>query len=179
MPVFSILNSWIQPQKPIHEQMYFRKSLSAWHQQPWWVSEKSRLLWIFDFLPLSKICLTTTVSIIQHIIMLEFYIMLCTFTICLMRLLVLWISLENFWIFFRGIFLVELLWRIFLGGFLLGGFFLEDFLGGFFGRVLVRNSLFTLEFTCLSRFWFLSRFCLNERKEEFRSLEVRLQVHRT
>ena len=37
--------------------------------------------------------------------------------------------------------------RIFLGG----------VLGGFFGR----NSLFTLELTCLSRIWFLSRFFLN------------------
>ena len=69
MPVFSILNSWIQPQKPIHGQMYFRKSLSAWHQQPWWVSEKSKLLWIFDFLPLSKVRIQKTVSIIQQAIM--------------------------------------------------------------------------------------------------------------
>ena len=84
MPVFSILNSWIQPQKPIHGQMYFRKSLSAWHQQPWWISEKSKLLWIFDFLPLSKLHIQKTVSIIKS---------LCTFAIqkvhCLMTLLVL------------------------------------------------------------------------------------------
>ena len=79
---------------------------------------------------------------------------------------------------------------------------MEDFFGGldsfgrnFFGEIFLvdffgRNSLFTLlksyklfeygkELICLSRFWFLSRFCLNgeERKEgrgqEFRSLEVR------
>ena len=40
-------------------------------------------------------------------------------------------------------------------------FFWEDFLGGIF--------LFSLELTCLSRFWFLSRFCLNE--EEGKNLD--------
>jgi hypothetical protein len=60
----------------------------------------------------------------------------------------------------------------------LGGFFCEDFCEDFFGRIIRRivweeffgrNSLFTLELTCLSRFWILSRFCLNgegRRKEE-------------
>ena len=83
-------------------------------------------------------------------------------------------------IFFDGIFLVEFFGRKFLGG-----FFWEDFLRGFFGRIFWggflggffweeffgRNSLFTLELTCLSRFWFLSRFCLNKegRKDEGRT----------
>ena len=96
----------------------------------------------------------------------------------------------NFWVFFGncwgifGIFLKLLgnfsegfFWKDFLGG-----FFWEDFLGGFFGRIIGRNSLFTLELTCLSRFWFSSRFWGNGegRKEgEFQSLEVRLQAHRT
>ena len=72
--------------------------------------------------------------------------------------------------------------RIFFGGFFFKdffeGFFLEDYWEDFFGR----NSLFTLELTCLSRFWFFSRFWGNGeegRKENFQSLEVRLQAHRT
>ena len=45
----------------------------------------------------------------------------------------------------------------------------------------MRNSLFTLELTCLSRFLFLSRFWGNgvEKEGEFGSLEVQLQAHRT
>jgi hypothetical protein len=72
-------------------------------------------------------------------------------------------SFVIFWIFSGDFFL----------GIFLGGFFWE----GFFGR----NSLLTLELICLSRFWFLSRFCLNGegRKKKFRSLEVRAQAHRT
>ena len=53
----------------------------------------------------------------------------------------------------REIFLEDFLVRIFLEDFfegLLGGFFWEEF--------LMSSSLFTLELTCLSRFWFLSRF---------------------
>jgi hypothetical protein len=70
--------------------------------------------------------------------------------------------------FFRGIFWEKFFGRIFLGGFFLGGFFGRIFLGGLFGGFFGRNSLFTLELTGLSRFWFLSRFCLNGegRKEE-------------
>ena len=75
--------------------------------------------------------------------------------------------------------------RIFLEFFgnFLGGFFLEDFFGRIvFGEILC-FILMQKKLICLSRFWFLSRFCLKARKEgrkeEFRSLEVRLQVHRT
>jgi hypothetical protein len=77
-------------------------------------------------------------------------------------------------------FLEEIFWRNFFGG-----IFWRIFLGGLFGGFFGRNSLFTLELTCLSRFWFLSRFCLNgegrkeEEGQEFRSLEVRRQAHRT
>ena len=59
----------------------------------------------------------------------------------------------NCWEFFGGIFWEKFFGRIFLGGFL-GGFFWEGYWEDFFGR----NSLFILELTCLSRFWFLSRF---------------------
>ena len=56
------------------------------------------------------------------------------------------------------------------------GFFWEDFGEDCFGS----NSLSTLELTCLSRFWFLSRFCLNgeeeEEGQEFRSTEVRRKL---
>ena len=58
--------------------------------------------------------------------------------------------------FLRGFF-----WRIFLEDFfggLLGGFFWEEFLR--------RRSLFTLELTCLSGFWFLSRFWGNDTRKE-------------
>ena len=59
--------------------------------------------------------------------------------------------------------------KIILGIFLVGFFFF----GGY--------SLSTLELTCLSRFWFLSRFYLNGegRKKKFRPLEVQAQAHRT
>ena len=46
-------------------------------------------------------------------------------------------------------------WEDFFGRIFLEDFFLEDYWEDFFGR----NSLFTLELTCLSRFWG------NERKE--------------
>ena len=49
---------------------------------------------------------------------------------------------------FWGIF-----WSKFFGGFFWEKFFGRIFWEGFFGR----NSLFTLELTCLSKFWFLSR----------------------
>ena len=62
--------------------------------------------------------------------------------------------------------------RIFLTEFfgrnVLGGYFGKIFLGGFlweefFGRTFERNSkkiiLILKELICLSRFWFLSRFC--------------------
>ena len=70
-------------------------------------------------------------------------------------------------------------WKDFLGGFFWedfsGGFvrrnFLEDFFGGLLGgffweEFLRRSSLFTLELTCLSRFWFLSRFWGNDTRKE-------------
>ena len=63
------------------------------------------------------------------------------------------IFLNFFGKFFEGFF-----WRNFFGRIFFGEIFWEDFFG--------RNSLFTLELTCLSRFWFLSRFCLNGEEEE-------------
>ena len=87
----------------------------------------------------------------------------------------------NFFIFFlkfSGNFPKGYFWRIFLAE-----FFWRNFLGEIFWEEFsVRNSLFTLELTCLSRFWFLSRFCLNGeegRRTNFRSLEVRVQAHCT
>ena len=59
--------------------------------------------------------------------------------------------------FFGGMFLEECFGRNFFGG-----FFREDFFG--------RNSLFALELICLSRFWFLSRFCL--KAEEGRKISI-------
>ena len=59
-----------------------------------------------------------------------------------------------------GIFGGEIFGRNFWEEFL-GGNFWEEFWEEFLGGVLWRNSLFTLELTCLSRIWFLSRFCLN------------------
>ena len=62
-----------------------------------------------------------------------------------------------------GIFLEifrEFSWRIFWEDFL-GGFFWEDYLEDFLGKFFGTKSLFTLELTCLSRFCFLLRFCLN------------------
>ena len=74
--------------------------------------------------------------------------------------------------FFGGIFLGEIFWEDFFREDFFRGFFWEDYWEDFFGR----NSLFTLELTCLSR------FCLNgegRRRKNFRSLEVRVQAHRT
>ena len=74
-------------------------------------------------------------------------------------------------------FLTDFFWRIIgriIGRIILGGFSKEKFLG--------RNSLFTLELTCFSRFCFFSRFWVNGEegsKENFQSLGVRLQAHRT
>ena len=67
-------------------------------------------------------------------------------------------------------------------------YFLADFLGGFLWEdfwedVFERNFLWGifwedfLVYLGLSRFWFLSRFCLNkEGGQEFRSLEVRRKL---
>ena len=81
---------------------------------------------------------------------------------------------EFFWRnFFGGIFREKFFWRIFLGGFF-GRIFWEDFFGriiwrSFWEEFFWRKSLFTLKLTCLSRFWFLSRFCLNgERRRRAR-----------
>ena len=67
------------------------------------------------------------------------------------------------------IFLVEFYGRIFC----------EDFLGGLLGGFFGRNSLFTLELICLSKFWFFVKILSKSkegRKEEFRSLEVHLKI---
>ena len=63
--------------------------------------------------------------------------------------------------------------RIVLGGFFGGEIFWEELFG--------RNSLFTLlKLFEYERFWFLSRFCLKSRgRNNFRSLEVRVQAYRT
>ena len=67
--------------------------------------------------------------------------------------------------FFGGIFWEKCFGSIFWEDFL-GGFFWKDYLGGFFGEEFSgRNSLCALELTCISRFWFLSRFWGNGRKE--------------
>ena len=66
-------------------------------------------------------------------------------------------------IFFGRIFLEEFFGRNFLegflGGFLGGLFFLRNSLGG-----IIRLILLSKELICLSRFWFLSKFCLKAEK---------------
>ena len=86
--------------------------------------------------------------------------------------------------FFDRIFLVELFGRIFwediFGRIFMGGIFWEDFWGSFLGGIQQKVIWILKELICLSIFWFLSRFWVKERKEgKFKSLEVRLQVHRT
>ena len=92
----------------------------------------------------------------------------------------------NFWGIFQRIFLEEclcenvlreLFWEDFFGGIFLGKFFGRNFWEELFGR----NSLFTLlKLFEYERFWFLSRFCLISRgRNNFRSLEVRVQAYRT
>ena len=86
------------------------------------------------------------------------------------------ILLEFFWRifledFFDGIFLVEFFGRHFLGGFFWENFFGRIFLGGIFLGGLLRGVQQKViwiwkELICLSRFWFLSRFWVKERKEE-------------
>ena len=74
---------------------------------------------------------------------------------------------EFFWIFFEFFFEIfreffrRFFWRNYLAEFFEKNFledFLEDFFGGLLGgffweEFLRRSSLFTLELTCLSRFW--------------------------
>ena len=76
---------------------------------------------------------------------------------------------------FFGNFFVGFFWRIFLeeffGRYFFGGLFLQDFFERiFFGEFFWEDqNYFNIEgIDCLSRFWFLSRFCLNaeERKED-------------
>ena len=69
-------------------------------------------------------------------------------------------------------FFAEFFGQIFMencfGGFF-GRIFWEDFLGGFFWRIFGSKNYFIIEgIDCLSRIWFLSRFCLKAqgRKEE-------------
>ena len=66
--------------------------------------------------------------------------------------------------FFDGMFLVEFFGRHFLGGFFWEDFFGRIFLGGFLGGFFLRGILWEEFFVYvdLSRFWFLSRFCLNK-----------------
>ena len=96
--------------------------------------------------------------------------------------------LRNFWEeFFERIFLGEIFCEVYFGRNFLGGFFGRNFLGGIFRRNSLSTFLKLFEiriwkgFFCLSRFWFLSRFWVNGegRKENFQSLEVQRQAHRT
>ena len=75
---------------------------------------------------------------------------------------------EYFWMNF----LVETFWEDFWEDFL-GGFFMKDFfLGGILWEEINIEGI-----DCLSRFWFLSRFCLKAEEGKFRSLEVRVQAY--
>ena len=85
--------------------------------------------------------------------------------------------------FSEGIFLEEFFWRNFLEGFL-GGFFWEDF----WEDCIWRNSLFYFNVEGIDLFVKIlvfvkilgkSRRRKEGRRTKFRSLEVRLQVHRT
>ena len=76
------------------------------------------------------------------------------------------------WNFFGEIFLEDFLggsfWEDFFIGFL-GGFFWEDFFGRiFFGGFFWEEFFVYIGIDLMSRFWILSRFCLNGegRKEE-------------
>ena len=82
-----------------------------------------------------------------------------------------WNFLDNF---FGGMFMKEFFARNFLRGIFLEEFFERNILGGFFWRnfwgeeFFGRNHLFKVIWIwkgliCLSRFWFLSRFCLKSR----------------
>ena len=94
------------------------------------------------------------------------------------------IFLEDFFggFFFDGIFLVEFLGRNFLGG-----FFWEDFFRGFFGEdFLGRNSTksyYNIEgidlFVNILVFVKILYLRKGRKEGKFKSLEVRLQVHRT
>ena len=84
-----------------------------------------------------------------------------------------------FWEFY-GNFLEDFFCRNAYGGIFLGGFFWEKFFGRIFLRGLILGGIFWEEFFVyivkviwiwkgliyLSRFWFLSRFCLNARKKD-------------
>ena len=72
--------------------------------------------------------------------------------------------------FFGRNFLGEIFWedffgRIFLGGIFLGGLFWEDFFRRIFWEeffvYIFKVIRIWKELNCLSRFWFLSRFCLS------------------
>ena len=77
----------------------------------------------------------------------------------------------------------EVFWEDFLGG-----FFGRIFFGGFYGKIFERIFLRGIRweeffvYDDLSRFWFLSRFCLNKegrrrKDKKFRSLEVRRKLN--
>ena len=55
----------------------------------------------------------------------------------------------------------------------LGGIFREDFLGGFFERNSLGGILWEEFFVYIgvSRFWFLSRFCLNKEGRRARNID--------
>ena len=89
----------------------------------------------------------------------------------------------NFWDFLRKFF--RIFGRNFLGIFekILEDFFGRNVLSEIFARILFGGIYLEESFwrrICLSRFWFLSRFCLKARRKEekFQSLEVRVQAYR-
>ena len=102
----------------------------------------------------------------------------------------LWSFLKKFWEFFWRIFFLteffwwnflgEIFWEDFSGRILWEDFFVEDF---FLGVVPQKVEYWKKWFVC-QYFGFCQDFVLKERKEgrkegKFKSLEVRLQVHRT
>ena len=89
----------------------------------------------------------------------------------------------NFWDFLGKFF--RIFGRNFLGIFekILEDFFGRNVLSEIFARILFGGIYLEESFwrrICLSRFWFLSRFCLKARRKEgkFQSLEVRVQAYR-
>ena len=80
-------------------------------------------------------------------------------------------------IFFDGIFLVEILGEIFWVEFL-RGYFWEDFWEDFFGRNSTKSFLNIEGIDLFVKIWVFVKI-LGKGRGKFKSLEVRLQAHRT